>query len=167
MLIKSECQPLDKTRHKLAWNLFEQCELCKMAREICSAAWPLNSTHNPVIITSHNMSRETDRRPERESDTVDSTEAHLFCSLSGDISPPTLWIYTKVWWHDHVPLHSHVLDAFIKSPWQSQSWRQDIRTCWNHSPCNYRGTKPLWADLPYEIPSIENQRKECWGLVCM
>lgn len=78
MLIKSECQPLDKTRHKLVWNLFEQC---KMAREICNAACPLNSMHRPVIIASYNMSGETDRQT--ESDVEESTGAHLFCSHSG------------------------------------------------------------------------------------
>lgn len=40
MLIKSECQPLDKTRHKPALNLFEQREPSKMAREIRGAVWP-------------------------------------------------------------------------------------------------------------------------------
>lgn len=129
MLIKSECQPLDKTRHKPAWNLFEQHESCKMAREICSAACPLNSPHRPVPITWHNMSRETDRQnPPRPTSSVLS---------HGDISPLTLRVNRRVWWHGHAPLHSHAVDASIKSPWQSQSWRQDIHTCWNHRPCNY------------------------------
>lgn len=65
MLIKSECQALDKTRHKPAWNLFEQRESCKMAGEICSAACPLNSARSPVSVTSitlYNKPRETARR---------------------------------------------------------------------------------------------------------
>lgn len=37
-----------------------------MAREMCSAAGPLESTQNPVIITYHNMSKETDRHAERD-----------------------------------------------------------------------------------------------------
>lgn len=84
MLIKSECQPLDKTRHKLAHNLFEQREPCKMAGEICSAACPLGSTHAALL------SRLSTTRPERATaerqiggDVEESTQAHLFCSLSG------------------------------------------------------------------------------------
>ena len=52
----------DTSLHRTCMN----SELSKMAREICSAAWPLNSTWNPVIITSHNMSRQTDRHTERD-----------------------------------------------------------------------------------------------------
>lgn len=145
MLIKSECQPLDKTRHKPAWNLFEQREPCKMAREICNAACPLNSTHRPVIVASCNMSGETDRQAGkqagRQADGERRGGIHRGPTSSvlsqGDISPLTLWVNRRVWWHVHVPLHSHVLDASIKSRWQSQSWRQDIRTCWNHRACNY------------------------------
>jgi len=83
MLIKSECQPLDKTRHKPAWNLFEQREPCKMAVEICNAACPLNSTHRPVIVASYNMSGETGRQADRQAGGEESCGAHLFCSLSG------------------------------------------------------------------------------------
>lgn len=92
MLIKSECQPLDKTRHKPAWNLFEQRESCKMAREICNATCPLNSPRRPVTVTSHNTSRETDRRgggrgPPRPTSSVLSQD---------DISPLTLGVNRRV-----------------------------------------------------------------------
>lgn len=69
MLIKSECQALDKTRHKPAWNLFEQCASCEMAGEICNVACPLNWARSPVSITSitlYNNSGETDRQTDRQ-----------------------------------------------------------------------------------------------------
>lgn len=180
MLIKSECQPLDKTRHKPTWNLFEQREPCKMAREICNAACPLNSTHPPRYhrFPQHvRRDRQTCRRrerewvsewvSERERDMEESTEANLFCSLSSWHQPSdTLGKQRGVWWHDRVPLHSHVPRCLHQNlAWQSQSWRQDIRTCWNNRPCNYGGTKALSADSLYERPSMGNQSKECLGLV--
>lgn len=110
MLIKSECQALDKTRHKPAWNLFEQCESCEMAREICNVPCPLNSPRSPVSITSitlYDKSGETDRQTWRN-----APEAHLLCSLSGDAgckqestTPP----------HQNHPPRPHVDDASIKS----------------------------------------------------
>lgn len=65
MLIKSECQALDETRHKPAWNLFEQRQSCKMAREICNVVCPLKLAHRPVSVTPitlNNRSRETGRQ---------------------------------------------------------------------------------------------------------
>lgn len=71
MQIKSECQPLDETRHKPAWNLFEQRESCKMAREICSAPRP---PHRPVTVTfvqhvRRDGGRQTDGEGERRGGT--------------------------------------------------------------------------------------------------
>lgn len=98
MLIKSECQPLDETRHKPAWNLFEQRESCKMAGEICSAARPPNQPaplhvspypsthlHRPVTFTPLNMSTETDRHADRQH----PQRTGVFCSplLQRDIRP--------------------------------------------------------------------------------
>lgn len=68
--------------------------------------------------------RQTDRRRETWRNPPRPTSSVL---SQGDISPLTLWVNRRVWWQDHVPLHSHVLDASIKSPWQSQGWRQDIQ----------------------------------------
>lgn len=64
MLIKSECQALDKTRHKPTWNLFEQHKRCKMARVICRATWPLDAHTHTTLLPS--PSTET-RRPGRQS----------------------------------------------------------------------------------------------------
>lgn len=145
MLIKSECQPLDKTRHKPAWNLFEQREPCKMAREICNAACPLNSCYRRFL---QHVRR--DRQTDGERDVEESI--HLFWWHQAS---DTHGVNRRARWHDRAPRHSTcALDASIKSPWQSQSWRQDIRTCWNHRACNYGGTKPLWADSLYERASM-------------
>ncbi|KAK5610252.1 hypothetical protein CRENBAI_008220 [Crenichthys baileyi] len=67
-----------------------------MAREICSAAWPLNSVHNPVIITSHDMSGETGRCTAREGDVEESTGGPLHLFSQGDISPPTVWLAAAI-----------------------------------------------------------------------
>ncbi|CAJ1084470.1 unnamed protein product [Xyrichtys novacula] len=97
MLIKSECQPLDKTRRKPARNLFEQREPCKMAREICSAAWPLNPPHRPVIVAAYNMSGETDRQTDRWRETARNPPRPTSPVLSqGDISPLTLRVNRRV-----------------------------------------------------------------------
>lgn len=83
MLIKSECQPLDKTRRKPAWNLFEQRESCKMAREICNVVCPLNS-HTTLLPSLRTTcpGRQMDGRTGGER-CGEPTKAQLFCSLSG------------------------------------------------------------------------------------
>lgn len=68
MLIKSECQALDKTRHKPAWSLFEQRHSCKMAGEICSVACRLEpaqpcSRHLHQSVGQVQRDRRTSRRP--------------------------------------------------------------------------------------------------------
>ena len=73
MLIKSECQALDKTRHKPTWNLFEQHKRCKMARVICRATWPLDAHTHTTLLPS--PSTET-RRPGRQSTSSAPLSAH-------------------------------------------------------------------------------------------
>lgn len=89
MLIKSECQPLDKTRHKPTWNLFEQREPCKMAREICSAAWPLNSTHRPAIMRYTSGETDGGNQTDRAMWTGPQTLTYSL-PTHGDIRPLTL-----------------------------------------------------------------------------
>lgn len=103
MLIKSECQPLDKTRHKPAWNLFEQREPCKMAREICRAAWPLNSARQAPNPHPHPLSSlpitcpERDRRIQTDGERRGGIHKGPTSSVlsQGDISPVTLWVNTR------------------------------------------------------------------------
>lgn len=139
MLIKSECQPLDKTRHKPAWSLFEQRELCKMAREICNVACPLNS-HTTLLPSLRTTcpGRQMDGRTGGER-CGEPTEAQLFCSLSGWHQPadtqckqgsvmaqprsPSL----TSWCFHQISLTITVLEAR----------HTYVRTCWNHGPCNY------------------------------
>lgn len=101
MLIKSECQPLDKTRHKPAWSLFEQCEPCKMAREICRAAWPLNSAHTQPCYHHFcwHVQRRRQTHVQKEGDVEESAEAHLLCSLR----VTSARVNTRLWWDDRRP----------------------------------------------------------------
>lgn len=88
MLIKSGCQPLDKTRHKPTWNLFEQCEQRKMAREICSRAACMSAEHWTPQTHTHTilLPSLSTTRPERNL----PRPTYLFCSLS----QPLPWLLT-------------------------------------------------------------------------
>lgn len=93
---------------------------------VSRARWPgrfamlrVRWTPRPVILASYNMSGETGRRRGNPRETLPSPLTVASALL-------TLWVHRREWRHVRVPLHSHVPGASIKSPWQSQSWRQDI-----------------------------------------
>lgn len=150
MLIKSECQPLDETRHKPAWNLFEQRESCKMAREICSAPRP---PHRPVTVTfvqhvRRDGGRQTDGEGERRG--------------GSHRGPASFWQNSTqkgVMVGAALPFRSHRWStAPIKSPRQSP---RRVRTCRNRRPLELWRTKPRWADSLHE----RDGAKEWFGLV--
>lgn len=164
MLIKSECQPLDKTRRKPAQNLFEQRELCEMAREICNAAWPLNPTHRPVIITAYNTSGETDRLTDRQMERERERDAEKSTSSvpsQGDISPLTLRVNTRV-------CDGTTMFPFTHTPPMPPSNLGDNHRAGGETyvraeitgPCNYGEQSLCRADSLYERASMGNQSKE-------
>lgn len=141
MLIKSECQALDKTRHKPAWNLFEQHESRWPGR---FAARRVRWTRRTVLFPSPPSLCTTS--PERQTGRCGGIHrARLFRSLSRGASALTLGVNRGARRPRRAPTWTMPPS---KSRRQSRSWRRAART---HVPvCNYgeqRSALAVWKTI--------------------